>query len=81
VTRTRPVVAVFGIAVLIWVGDEASTVQATLLTETAFPVKTGSKFVPTMESGVPTGPLVGVKLLIVGRDGLGDSVPPVEIYK
>ena len=78
--QTCPVVAVLGTAVLIWVGTEARTVQATLLMVTALPVGLGSKFVPTIVKGVPTAPEVGVKRLIVGTLGRGVTVPPVLMY-
>src|SRR5205085_8213552 len=63
-TRTRPVVAPAGTcAVRVLAVSTFTLVENTLLNDTLVP---GPKFEPVIVTIVPTGPWVGVKLLIVG---------------
>ena len=63
VTETLPVVAPAGTVVLIWVADATVKLAVVPLKRTlVVPVK----FVPVMVTAVPTGPLAGLKDVIVG---------------
>jgi hypothetical protein len=76
VTAIGPVVAAVGTPVMIVVAVTLLIVAGTPCTNT---VDVGPKLVPMMVTSVPTGPLVGVKLEIVGGGGTKtvSSVPPL----
>jgi hypothetical protein len=69
VTTTFPVVAPLGTDVLMLVAVHPVTVAAVPLNVTVLPPCVDPKFVPVIVTGVPTGPLLTLKLEIAG-DGL-----------
>src|SRR5437899_7360154 len=66
VTVIGPAVAPPGTGAVRLVADAAVTVARTPLNFTSFLLATGSKFVPVIVTVVPGGPLLGVKLVMVG---------------
>src|SRR5207253_1320832 len=74
VTVIRPVVVFVGTVATIevalitlrLVAEAEVTVAVTPLNLTSFLLATGSKFVPVIVTAVPGGPLLGVKLVMVG---------------
>ena len=66
VTLIGPVVAPEGTMAVRLVAEAEVTVAVTPLNLTSFLLATGSKFVPVIVTAVPGGPLLGVKLVMVG---------------
>ena len=66
ITEIVPVVAPAGTLVVMVVDVLAVTTAAVPLNLTMLLAGTGSKLVPVMVTGVPTGPLVGAKEVMVG---------------
>jgi mannitol/fructose-specific phosphotransferase system IIA component len=69
VTTTEPVVAPVGTGTAIFVGDQLVGVAAVPLNLTVLVPCVAPKFVPVIVTAVPTGPVVGVRLVNVGATG------------
>jgi hypothetical protein len=74
VTRTAPVVAPAGTVARTLVADQLVTVASVPLNRTVLAPCVAPKFVPVIVTDVPTGPVVGERLVMVGS-GAATAAP------
>ena len=75
VTTTLPEVAPAGTVTVMLVSLQLETVAAVPLKVTVLLPCVAPKFVPAMVTGVPTGPVLGVRLLMVGGTVTVNATP------
>jgi hypothetical protein len=78
VTATFPVVAPVGTEVLMLVAVQPVTVAAVPLNATVLPPCEAPKLVPVIVTGVPTAPLLTLRLEMTGDDGVTVKIAPLE---
>src|SRR5277367_210351 len=77
VTTTFPVVAPLGTGTVILVPVQLVGVAATPLNFTVLVPCVDPKFVPVIVTAVPTGPVVGLRLVIAGADAVTVKLTPL----